>query len=101
MRIAGSDSRTLSGDSSCRSGSKSGRSSESRSSGPQSGSRMYGRMSIVTESGLEDVGRRGRSVACRSTSKQRFLIVEATPARRMCEACSVKGVSFVRGRMES
>lgn len=56
-------------------------------------------MSVVMEWSLEDES--GRSMVCLSISKQMFLIVEATPARRMSEECSVKGVSFVRGRMES
>ena len=56
-------------------------------------------MSVVMEWSLEDES--GRSMACLSISKQMFLIVEATPARRICVGCSVKGVSFVSGRTES
>lgn len=56
-------------------------------------------MSVVIEWSWEEES--GRSMACLSISKQMFLIVEATPERRTWEECSVKGVSFVRGRMES
>lgn len=51
---------------------------------------MYGRR--LTSVG-ESERRRGWDAMLNAT----FLRVEATPARRMWEACSVKGVSFVRG----
>jgi len=53
-----------------------------------SGSRRYGRMLAPVEE---------KRSGCEETRKETFLMVEATPRRRVCEAWEVKTVSFVRG----
>lgn len=41
-----------------------------------------------------------RRMEWESTSKQTFLIADATPRRRIMEGCSVKTVSFVIGMID-
>jgi len=42
-----------------------------------------------------------RRTGWEGTSKATFLMVDATPLRRMAETCSVKTMSLVRGMRES
>jgi len=66
-----------------------------------SGSRIYGRRFAPLEGG----GRVGSGdrfesrVGCAGTWKVAFLMVDATPKRRMCDVCEVKTWSLVRGMM--